>query len=108
MVRTVDGIPLLGEAGIIPFKAKAWLDLSARRDAGEKVDERDIKKHRNDVARLLQLLAADARYALPDTVRADMKSFAAELEADDFDPKQFKVDMTKEVTVERLKRAYEL
>jgi hypothetical protein len=45
---------------------------------------------------LLQLLAADARYALPDTVRADMASFVAELEAaDDFDPKQFNVDMTK-------------
>jgi hypothetical protein len=90
-VRTVDGVPLLDEAGIIPFKAKAWLDLNARREAGEKVDERDIKKHRNDVARLLQLLAADARYALPDTVGADMKSFAAELgAADDFDPNQFR------------------
>ncbi|HYX45490.1 MAG TPA: hypothetical protein VE820_01500, partial [Sphingomicrobium sp.] len=59
MVRAVDGIPLLDERGIIPFKAKAWLDLSARREAGDKVDDRDIKKHRNDVARLLQLLPAD-------------------------------------------------
>ena len=30
MVREVDGIPVLDEAAIIPFKARAWLDLSPR------------------------------------------------------------------------------
>lgn len=109
MVRTVDGIPLLDEAGIIPFKGKAWLDLSERRAAGEKIDERDIKKHRNDVARLLQLLPADAHFVLPDTVLVDMLTFVAELEAtEDFDPKQFNVNMTRDAVVERLRKAYEL
>lgn len=109
MVRAVDGIPLLDERGIIPFKAKAWLDLSARREAGEKVDERDIKKHRNDVARLLQLLPADAQYSLPDSVRDDMTNFVAALDAaDDFDPKSFNVDMTRAAVVDRLKGAYGL
>ena len=36
-------IPVLDEAAIIPFKARAWLDLSRRRDAGEKIDEKDVK-----------------------------------------------------------------
>ena len=109
MARTLGGIPLLGEAAIIPFKARAWIDLSARRDAGEQIDERDIKKHRNDVARLLQLLPADARYTLPEKVRADMVKFVAGLEAaKEFDPRQFKVEMTREVVIERLKSAYEL
>lgn len=49
-------IPVLDEAAIIPFKARAWLDLSRHRDAGEKIDEKDVKKHRNDVARMLPLL----------------------------------------------------
>ena len=31
MVRTVDGIPVLDEAAIIPFKARAWIDLGERR-----------------------------------------------------------------------------
>jgi hypothetical protein len=109
MVRAVDGIPLLDEAGVIPFKAKAWLDLSARREAGDKVDERDIKKHRNDVARLLQLLPADARYSRPDSVRDDMANFVAALDAaEDFDPKSFNVDMTRAAVVDRLKGAYGL
>lgn len=109
MARTLDGIPLLGEAAIIPFKARAWVDLSARRDAGEQIDERDVKKHRNDVARLLQLLPADARFTLPERVRADMEKFVVGLEAaEEFDPRQFKVEMTRDVVIERLKSAYEL
>jgi len=109
MVRVVDGIPVLGEAAIIPFKARAWTDLTARRATGDRVDERDIKKHRNDVARLLQLLAADARHPLPDKVGTDMAAFVAALEADEtFDPKQFKVDMTRATVIERLRAAYEL
>lgn len=107
MIRTVDGIPTLDEAAIIPFKAKAWLDLSGRRDADDRVDERDIKKHRNDVARLLQLLTADARYDLPDTVKTDMAQFATALAADDkFDPKKLGVGMNAATVIERLKSAY--
>jgi hypothetical protein len=109
MVRTVDGIPLLGEAAIIPFKAKAWLDLNARREAGERIDDRDIKKHRNDVARLLQLLPADAEVEIPERIREDMAAFTTALgTAEDFNPEQFKVEMSKETVIERLKSAYRL
>lgn len=109
MVRSVDGIPVLGEAALIPFKARAWVDLSARRAAGEQVDERDVKKHRNDVARLLQLLSADARHPLPRRVHADMETFVTALEAaEEFDPKQFKVDMARNTVIERLRSAYDL
>lgn len=109
MVRVVDGIPVLNEAAIIPFKARAWVDLSERKANGEAIDEGDVKKHRNDVARLLQLLPADAHYALPDKVRTGMESFVLALEsAAEFDPKQFSVDMTRTTMIERLKSAYEL
>lgn len=109
MVRMVADLPALDEAAIIPFKAKAWLDLGARREAGEKIDERDVKKHRNDVARLLQLLTAEARFDLPDKVKADMREFVAALGSDEtFDPKAFDVGMTRETVIERLNSAYGL
>ena len=109
MVREVGGIPVLGEAAIIPFKARAWIDLGQRRDAGDRVDEKDVKKHRNDVARLLQLLPADARYDVPDKVRADMSVFVAALDgAGDYDPGKFGIAMTRETVIERLKAAYGL
>lgn len=109
MVRVVDGIPLLDEAAIIPFKARAWLDLSRDREAGGKVDEKNIKKHRNDVARLLQLLSPEASFALPDAVARDMRSFVDLATADaDYDPRQFKVNMTRGDVADRLRSAYRL
>ncbi|OYX60197.1 MAG: hypothetical protein B7Y89_16895 [Novosphingobium sp. 32-60-15] len=109
MVRTLDGIPVLNGAAIIPFKARAWLDLSRRREEGEKIDEKDVRKHRNDVARMLQLLATDASYSLPSTVQEDMGAFVRAVEVqEDFDPRQFDVNMTRDVVVERLRAAYRL
>lgn len=109
MVRVVDGIPLLDEAAIIPFKARAWLDLSREREAGGKVDEKNIKKHRNDLARLLQLLSPEASYELPDAVARDMRAFVDLATVDaDYDPKQFKVNMTRGDVADRLRTAYEL
>lgn len=109
MVRDVGGIPVLDEAAIIPFKARAWLDLTREREAGGRVDEKNIKKHRNDVARLLQILSPDAGYTLPDTVANDMRSFVEMATAEtDYDPKQFKVNMTREDVANRLRVAYRL
>lgn len=109
MVRQVDGIPVLDEAAIIPFKARAWLDLTAQRETGERIDEKNIRKHRNDVARLLQLLSPESRYALPDIVAGDMRSFVERATAEaDFDPKQFKVNITADEVGRRLRTAYQL
>ena len=109
MGRSLDGVPVLDEAGLIPFKARAWVDLSGRRAEGERVDEKDVKKHRNDVARLLQLLSAEATFDLPEKIKADMQVFIGALaEQDDFTPKQFGVAMTKEVVIDRLRHAYKL
>lgn len=109
MVRGAGGIPVLDEAAIIPFKARAWLDPSRQRDEGVEVDEKNIRKHRNDVARLIQVLSQKARYPLPGSVAKDLAAFVerATTEAD-YDPRQFKVDMSREEVAERLRVAYQL
>ena len=53
---TVDGVTVLDAAYLIPFKAKAWMDLTDRKAAGEHVDSKNIKKHKNDVFRLTELI----------------------------------------------------
>lgn len=73
--REVDGIPILGVEYLIPFKARAWLDLSQRRARGETVKSRDIKKHRGDIFRLYGLLAPDQRVALIPAIQADIRAF---------------------------------
>jgi len=49
---------------LIPLKAIAWLELTARKANGENVDAKDIRKHANDVIRLSQLLAPDHIFRL--------------------------------------------
>jgi hypothetical protein len=78
--RLVDGLPVLGAECLIPFKARAWLDLSQRREAGEQIDGRDIRKHMNDVFRLYQIISPEARVDLPVEVADDLKAFLDAME----------------------------
>ena len=107
--RTVSqGIPVLGPAMMIPFKAKAYLDLQQRKDAGEKIDQKDINKHRSDVVRLLGLLPGDAKIELPVEVITDLGTFLDMAASDgDFDPRQ-SVGVAKADAIARLKKIYGL
>lgn len=87
--RVLDGLSIVSEMCLIPLKARAWLDLSTRKAAGEPVDEDDIRKHRKDVIRLSQLLSGDAPTQLPGAIAADLDRFLAALEAD-LTPQQLK------------------
>jgi len=77
-----DGVPAVPPEIIVPLKARAWLDLTKRRDAGEEVDGNDIKKHKNDVFRLFQVIEPDKRVVLPDAIKADMQRFLETVMAD--------------------------
>ena len=76
----IDGVSILSPQYLIPFKAKAWLDLSTRKQQGEQVDEKDIRKHKNDVARLTTLLTGEERCPLPPAIQREMQAFLAHLE----------------------------
>ncbi len=88
--------PLEGEAdlavscvaasGLIPLKAKAWLDLTERKDRGDSVDSGDIKKHFRDVYRLSQVVDPGDPVQLPSSVAVDLSSFLAMADAEAFDP----------------------
>lgn len=71
----IDGIPILAPSYIIPFKAKAWLDLSERRKRGEHVDSKNIKKHKNDVFRMAIFLTEEEKVELNEEIRKDMEEF---------------------------------
>ncbi len=71
----IDGIPVVTQECLIPLKARAWLDLNARKEAGEKVDSKDIKKHKNDVFRLFQIVSPGQSIDIPEAVASDMLRF---------------------------------
>jgi len=73
--RIIDGIPLLRQEYLIPFKAKAWLDLSIKKKSGEAIDSKNIRKHKNDILRLSVLITKEERMHLPKEIKNDMQSF---------------------------------
>jgi hypothetical protein len=57
---TIDSVPTVPVQCLIPLKARAYLDLVARKVDGEQIDSSKITKHRNDVFRLYLTLVPDA------------------------------------------------
>ena len=104
----VDGVPVLESKYLIPFKAKAYLDNRERQNAGGQVDSRNIKKHKNDVFRLLLMLGEnETPLEMPNTIRTDMATFISNMESEDVDVKALGAGrLTKEILVERLKAIY--
>lgn len=105
--RNVEGLPWIGADQLIPLKARAWLDLSARKAQGENVDTKDIRKHGNDVFRLSQLLTADSRISLATRIAEDLRRFLDGIAADgSYDPKTIQINLTPSEIIDRIKRAY--
>lgn len=103
----IDGISLLTEDLLIPFKARAYLDLAKRKDDGVQISDKQIKKHRNDVFRLAQLLPADHKVDLAASIREDLREFLGMVSGDEsFDPGAFGVDFTRDDGVALLQNAY--
>ena len=84
----VDGVTVLDAAYLIPFKAKAWMDLTDRKAAGEHVDSKNIKKHKNDVFRLTELIDPTAKVVAPQGVYADIQEFVQRMKNENVDIKQ--------------------
>lgn len=106
--KTVDGISVLDEAHLIPFKAKAFLDLSERRARGEKVDSSNIKKHKKDVFRLAQLFTPSTSSTLPESIHNDMVEFCRKVKTEGVPLKQMGIPMTLEEALELIRNVYGL
>jgi hypothetical protein len=105
----IYGVSIIDESLLIPFKARAYLDLTERRAEGTGVKISDIKKHRNDVFRLLQLIPEDRRIELAPSLSDDLMRFVVSVENDEnLEPKSFGVDFTRAEGLDLLKRAYGL
>lgn len=102
----VDGVTVLGAAYLIPFKAKAWLDLSARKASGENVDSKNIRKHKNDVFRLSALLTPGKTIPVNQTVWDDLQTFFSAMQDEEVDMKQLKLARTKTDVLNSLEAHY--
>jgi hypothetical protein len=103
----IDGVTVLGPAHLIPFKAKAWLDLSLRKKMGESVDSKNIRKHKNDIFRLTDLLNSEMKVATPQAVINDVHEFVERMKKEPIDLKQLGiVGRQKEEILDELEKIY--
>ena len=107
--KEVDGISFVGPECLIPLKAKAWLDLSARKGRGESVDSKTIKKHKNDVFRLFAILSPEFDREVPGNVKDDMRDFIGRMENEEIDYKSLGLDRADHKAVlNEIRRIYGL
>lgn len=84
--RIVDGFSLIELETVILFKIKAWLDLKERKEAGENVDTKNIRKHKNDVFRLLANVSPTSRVESSRDIQKDIIQFIEQI-------KEYKPDL---------------
>jgi hypothetical protein len=81
--RAEEGLSWVSASGLIPLKAKAWLDLRSRKLlAPETVDSRHIGKHFNDVLALSQIVSPNAHVDVLPSVLTDLTQFIEEARAE--------------------------
>ncbi len=74
----IQGIPCLSTEGLIIFKAAAYLNLLDEKSrTPDKVRSEDIRKHRNDIFRLLGIISSATKIEVPLRIKVDMARFIA-------------------------------
>ncbi len=71
----IAGISILEPPYLLVFKAKAWLDLRARKAGGAFVKSNDINKHKKDVLKLSQLLIKSEPHKVHESIKKDLVAF---------------------------------
>lgn len=104
--KVVNGIGVLDAEHIIPFKMCAWLDLKRRKAIGEHVNERDLKKHKYDVFRLLQIVPAGAKIESSGLVKENIIQFFDMVQSEELNLKQIGLPFDRAEAVELLKKIY--
>ena len=94
------GITVLDAIHIIPLKMRAWIDLTRQKNEGLHVNERDIRKHRQDVFRMFPLVNADARIGVSPLIYDDIQHFISEMKSSEFDLKAIHITIEKNTILE--------
>ncbi len=107
--KNIKGLPVVGPEGLIPLKALAWMDLTERKAKGETIDSKEIRKHKNDVFRLYQIIDPDFDLAVPDKVKTDMAMFVERVATEGVDLKALGIPRADlEVILTDLRKLYKL
>ncbi len=101
-----EGLQLMPPEYLILLKVKAYLDLSARKDSGERIDSKDIRKHKNDIFRLTQVLTPNSLVNIPKSIAEDQRQFLDRMRKEPPDLRNLEIKSSLEVILRRLQDLY--
>lgn len=104
--KVVLGASVLDAEHLIPFKMYAWLDYKDKKANGQHVNERDLKKHKYDVFRLLRIADTDLQIEVSGLVRESVGRFKEEIKAEDIPFAQLDLPFDMEWALETLNSMY--
>ena len=104
--KVVNDIPVLDAEYLIPFKMYAWLDLTSRKARGVFVKEKDLKKHKYDVFRLMSIIDESATIKLSGLVKEKTAEFLKKIKEEPLSLDSIHAIHTKEDSIEILKAIY--
>lgn len=103
---TVNGISVLNAEYLIPFKMFAWLDLRNKKANNEHVNEKDFKKHKYDVFRLLQIVEDGNRIETEGLVRESIGAFLNAMVDENLPMAQLGLPFEKDEAINILREQY--
>lgn len=101
-----EGLSVLKPEYLIPFKMYAWLDLTQRKANGQHVNDKDLRKHKLDVFRLLQIVSPKLQVSASEEIRRDIAAFLDKMEEDPVSLDQIHIRMSKEEAIAILRGIY--
>lgn len=104
--RVVNNIGILDVGYIIPFKMYAWLDLKRRKESGEHVNDKDLKKHKNDVFRLLQIVPNGIQVECCGLVQESVNMFLIKMKDEELRLEQMGLPFSKDEAIRLLTQIY--
>jgi hypothetical protein len=87
-----NGIHLANTEALIGLKAKAFLDYKTRKENGEKIDDKQLRKHKMDIFRLLLVLTPEDNFTIAENIKSNISNFV-EIVKDDLPDKQIFKEM---------------
>lgn len=88
----INGYSVMKIETVILFKIKAWLDMIEKLESGKQVDSKNIKKHKNDVFRLLVNVLPSSKVEVDEEIRSDIRLFIEMIDKDKPDLKNLGIN----------------
>ena len=103
---TINGLSVLKASYIIPFKMYAWLNLRDEKAAGKHVNSKDLRKHKNDVFQLFQIVPDDETIDVRGDVATTIDRFINEMKDETIVFRDLGIDSDMDTELNAMRNVY--